>query len=766
MIGGAVFMKSIKNHTIKYLALLMMAILFLGIGALPKAQVVADETEVSPEIQEELATSGKYALKASNDNLAFYVESATGHFAVVNKKANSVWYSIPQDPKEDKISKGAVINENKSELVVEYMGVNDVNTNNEKQRTNSQVGCVINGMITVESIDNGVTVLYEFDEEELGFKIPVKYVLHEDYLETSIDLKNLDEGDKCILVSIKFLPTFGAANPSKTGYLFVPDGSGAIAGFNRGVVPYQEYNKTVYGNDMAIVEEDQVVSEEDIRFPVFGSVIDGAGAMMGVITEGDGAASIIAKTGSSKLYYNTISSQLMYRIYSESKGLYAVQRDGSTLIYTLTETPSGLDSYTVRYYFLDGEEASYVGMAKKYREYLVEEKSFKKNLSEPSLALNIYGSIETPANILGITYDKKRELTTFAQAQKMLEELKSKGVNNITLQYIGWNNNGVFNRYYPDDADALSILGGNDGFEDLVSYLNKNKVNYYFTTDFLEFSEGSLFGASAKSDATKAPNGDVATQYQYSIVTYEQKKYDYTWVYVRPDSLAGLAQDFLDDYKDLGLDSIGLSKIGSMVYSDFDSSEGTYRSVNVNTFADFLSKVGIKNIAIDGGNAYALPYSARVFEAPMTSSNYDIFDYDVPFYQMVLHGYINYTTPTAVQTISIRSTFLKCLETGSDMLFSCVGDNAYNTSETRMSHLYSSQYSLWKDEAIGYYKEYSAVNAKVYDKEITDHAQIAEGVYKTVYSNGVTVYVNYNREDVTVGEMIIGAENYVVKEAA
>ena len=759
-------MKSIRNHTVKYIALLMIAILFLGIGALPKPQVFADETGITQEVKDELAANGKYMLKASNQNLALYVEGSAGHFAVVNKKTNAIWYSIPQDIKEDKISKGATINENKSELILEYMGVQDVNTSNEKQKTNSQVACVVNGMITVEDIDNGVTVLYEFDEEELDIKIPVKYVLHEDYLETSIDIENIDEGNKALIVSIKFLPNFGAANPNKTGYLFIPDGSGAVAGFNRGIVPYKEYNKPVYGSDKAVVEDEKSVFEEDIRFPVFGTVIDGAGAMMGIITKGDGAATIAAKTGSSKHYYNAISSQLMYRIYSETNGLYAVKKDGSTLIYTLTETPFGLKSYDVRYYFLDEAESSYVGMAKKYRKYLIDEKGLEKRLSKPSLALNIYGSIETPANFLGITYNKKRELTTFEQAQKILSDLKSNGVNDITVQYIGWNNNGVFNRQFPDDADALSILGGNDGFESLVSYFDKNKLNYYFTTDFVEFSESTWFGASAKGDAVKAPNGDVATQYQYSMVTYEQKLYDYTWVYAKPTSLPDITEDFLEDYKSLGLKSIGLSNIGSMVYSDFETDEGTYRSVNVNKVAEFLSKVDIEDMAIDGGNAYALPYSSMVFNAPMTSSNYDIFEYDVPFYQMVLHGYVNYTTPTAVQTIDIRGTFLKCLETGSDMLFSCMGDDAYNTSETRLSHLYSSQYSLWKDEAIQYYKEYKTVNDKVYDKEITEHALIAEGVYKTTYSNGTSIYVNYNSEDVVIGEMIIGAENYLVKEAA
>ena len=45
---------------------------------------------------------------------------------------------------------------------------------------------------------------------------------------------------------------------------------------------------------------------------------------------------------------------------------------------------------------------------------------------------------------------------------------------------------------------------------------------------------------------------------------------------------------------------------------------------------------------ITGGNAYALPYADQIVNVPMESSHFNIVDETVPFYQMVIHGSIDY----------------------------------------------------------------------------------------------------------------------------
>ncbi len=698
-----------------------------------------------------------YKITTENNNLALYVNGSNGYFAILNKKNNSLWYSVPEDYKEDKISKGLVKTDVRSHFILEYIATEDINTNNSSQKTNSQVACVGLGGIKTENIKNGIRVIYDF--KELEIIIPVNYILHDDYFEASIDIDGIDEGNKNRIIQARFLPYFGAVSQNYDGYLFVPDGCGAVAGFNRNIDSYKDYSKMVYGDDSAIVSDSLSTKEETIKVPVFGTVINNKGAMMGVISEGEGSASIFAKTGSAKTNYNSISSLLTYRIYGRSNGLYASKGNGDKVISTVTNTPYGLKSYTVRYYFLDGNNASYIGMAKKYREYLIEEKGLSKKVNKSALSLNVYGSLETTANFLGIKYDKKRLLTSFNDTEEIIRDLKKNGVENIAIQYIGWNNNGIYNGSYPTEARPLSILGGKKDFRDLLSYLNKNKLEYYFAVDFINYSKGS-FAVSAKKDAAHTTNGDVAKQYEYSVVTNELNRDVNSWVLLSPSKLLNKSKKFLRNMEKYDINSIGLSSIGNIIYSDFDDTDGVYRSLSVNYFEKFLSSVKNKKIAVEGGNSYVIPYVSRIYELPISSSGFDIFDYDVPFIQIALHGYVNYTTPAVVQSIDPHSTFLKSLEYGSDLLYECVSDDSYNLRETRLSNLFSSKYSLWKEQAIEYYKEQQKMFASIWNKEIVNHCSAGENVFKTEYSGGSTIYVNYSNTEQTIDGVTIGANDY------
>lgn len=754
------------NRVVKYLALLLMLSIIVCI-AIPQNANVSATSEIIAVAEEALKSQGGFQKMMESKSLLFYIETSSGRFAVVDKKTGATWHSNPTDSEENNIDKGLSKSNMQSQLLMEYVNVLDINKNAFSSVTNSYSMCRSSfgntGSITVsERKDGSVKVLYDFGS--MGIKIPVLYSLKKDYFEASVDFKNIDEGDDNRIINLTFLPYFGAHGPKEDGYLFVPDGCGAVAEFNSGIIPYSNYNKTIYGSDDANRAETLVTQEEQIRFPVFGTVVEGKGAMMGTIVSGDGSAKIGVKVSNAKNYYNMINTEIAYRICAEGQGIFASKNNGEKRILTLTNAPYALDKYTIRYNFLSGEDASYVGMAKTYREYLIKEKGLKKNASKPTLALEIYGALETEENFLGINYMKDQKLTSFGDAESILTQLKKSGVNNVSLQYIGWNNDGVYNRQYPTSAKPLSSLGGKKQFNSLVDYMDKNGVEYYFATDLVTFSKNT-WGVTANKNSTKTTNGDNAKQFEYSIVTYQKDREIDPWYLLRPQDLTAKSQKFFKSYEKLGVDSVALSQIGSQIYSDFANDGGIFRSKSIEYFEDFVKNVDVKKVAIDGGNSYVVPYATRVFNAPMTSSQYDIFTYDVPFFQMVLHGYVNYTTCPVVQSVDRDITFLKSIETGADLLYTCTADDAFALRETRLANIYSSKISIWKKNAVEYYKENNAVNSKVWDQTITDHARVGEDVFKTVYANGVSVYVNYSDKDQTVDGVTVKAENYVVKEA-
>lgn len=755
-------MKNRYSKAFKILSVILVLCLSLCV-ALPQNVTFAEEAEAITSAKAEIQQQTGYKQVAENKNLILYANMSNGYFAVLNKKNGSLWYSVPPNTADDKLTKGLAKSELRSHLVLDYLPVEDLYKGVGVQSANSYQECVQKGGIKIEKITNGIKIVFTF--ERLGFVIPVTYTIKDDYLEATIDTKNLDEGDTNLLVTVYFLNFMGAVGPEEDGYLFVPDGCGAVASFNKGIIPYSNYAKMVYGGDKAEIATQEITQQENISLPVFGTVVESKGAMFTIITSGDGAATIGAKTNNAKQYWNVANARMRYRVFKTGQGLYETAGYGDRIA-TVTDQPFGVDAFTLRYYFLDGEDASYTGMAKCYRDYLTKEKGLEKSVSKSTLALNVYGSLETEANFLGIKYNKKQVLTSFDDTKAIVEELKSEGVDNISLLYNGWTNNGVYNRKYLKSATPLSVLGGKKGMDSLIDYLSDNGFDYYLGADFLNFSQSSL-GISRRKDSAAQPNGDVAYQYEHSIVTYGIDRETDPWVLISPLELKSASSKFLKDFNKKGYDSICLSNIGSTIYSDFSPKDGIYRSTGLTLLEDFIKSVDVENVAVDGANAYAVSYADKVYNLPVSSSKYDIFDYDVPFIQMVFHGYKSYTTPAVIQSVDPETLYLKSIETGSDLQFLCVSDDSYNLRETRLSYMYSSEFSLWKDMAVSYYKEQSKVNNLVYDQVIVGHECVAKDVFKTVYANGTTVYVNYNTEDVTIGDITVKAENYlVVKEAA
>ena len=424
----------------------------------------------------QMTESNKKMVCNSADNSASLYIDENGHFELKNNITNKSWYSIPQNPENDNISAGITVNDTRSELLIEYILREDVNTQYSSQKSNSESMCN-NDAIKVTEIKNGFRVLYNF--EEIGIKIPVEYKFVNSCFEASVVIDEIDEGKKSYLISLNLLPYFGAGNHEENGYLFVPDGSGAVAEFNKNIKPVKNYEKRVYGDDLAHSDDAKSSKEYDIKLPVFGIVTDNNG-LMGVITEGDGAASISAKTGSDDIYYNSISSKLIYRICTKDDALYKKDRQGSldgNYIYTLTSTEFGLKRYTVLYYLLSGEDANYSGMACKYKEYLADKYGLKKIKSSAKIGIRAYGAIEEKKNLFGISYYKKKALTTYNQMGEILDDLDRNGISNVAVQYVGWTGNGVTNRTLPLSANALSILGGSKELKALITAFAKDGYN-------------------------------------------------------------------------------------------------------------------------------------------------------------------------------------------------------------------------------------------------------------------------------------------------
>ena len=173
-------------------------------------------------------------------------------------------------------------------------------------------------------------------------------------------------------------PLLGSSRlDEKEGYMFVPDGNGALIYLDDKDGRFDSgYVQKVYGSDIG-VGESYVLSllwgryethndAEMILAPVYGMVHtdDGMG-YLAVIESGDEEASIYATPNGAYSDYNWIT---------------AAFRKCTTYIQPTSNSGGSVTKVTdriqydinVRYMFVDGSDANYTGLAKRYREYLLE----------------------------------------------------------------------------------------------------------------------------------------------------------------------------------------------------------------------------------------------------------------------------------------------------------------------------------------------------------------------------------------------------------
>ena len=203
--------------------------------------------------------------------------------------------------------------------------------------------------------------------------------------------------------------------------------------------------------------------------------------------------------------------------------------------------------------------------------------------------------------------------------------------------------------------------------------------------------------------------------------------------------------------------------MSTTAYSDFSSVEtlmcGGIQE-DVTTLLGNVDKAGYAHLAT-GGNDYAVVGSDAVIDAPIYSSNYDICDKDVPFYQMVFHGYRPMNSVSVNLCADTQDAVLRCVSAGIAPSYTLTGsyDNELITNEQTL--VFGSSYEGNKDKIVANYDAIKGYLKSIDGATVVGYDIISADVRVTRFSNGVYAVVNFGDEAVNTAYGTVKAGSWI-----
>lgn len=691
-----------------------------------------------------------YTLVAENSDLKLYGDMSTGNFYVKELRGGNIWYSVPDDLDKDNVTKGLTRLQISSQIRVRYMIMDGKNpVGNENVLASSAAS-----EVTVKKVENGIRVDYEFSS--ISLTIPIIYRLKGDSLEASILANEIKENEEFALTYVELLPAFAAANKSTTGKLLIPDGCGALIPFNSASL-YNTYEESVYGNELSVKTDKKTSNKETIRMPVFAALYKDK-AVMGIISKGEASAAIAAMVGNDSCGYNSVFTVFRYR-YAASDSMLSNNAQTEQTVTRLSEKYS-LNEYTVSYSFLSGDNSDYVAVAGKYRDYLIEN-GLKKLDYQCTFNVDVYGALEIKGNFLGIAYRKYAPLTRYENVVDIVKALKEKGINDLSIRFLGWSKDGTVNYYQQNKVTFSRTLGGKEDFMNMKSNLDEQKVNLITDVDLLRFRK-----ANRKSES-KTLFKKTAFEYIFMRSVYAiDLRYEPLRL-LSATRIDGNSNSYLKSLAKYDLKNVSLSTLTNLIYSDFNPTNQIDKCEFISVVQKVLKKFAESGVSISGEavNQYALPFVERIYSVPTKSSAHKLFKSEIPFYQIVLHGYIPMSVGAFQLADDAKDHWLSAVESGLELSYNGIYEDASIVAGTPSEELYSSTYKYWAEDASEYYNAYREYFKKIYNQEIISHQECHPNVMKTVFANGCGAIVNYNEYDVEVDGVKISANSFLeIKE--
>ncbi|MCM3337636.1 DUF5696 domain-containing protein [Paenibacillus sp. MER TA 81-3] len=689
--------------------------------------------------------SSEYRKVAESDRLVLRLKEASLSIQVVDKRSGYTWSSEITDTEANESWKNFMA----SGLSLDYFEQEKPNS------TRTDYVSQANKSVVFEPIENGFKAIIRLNDLKLGLDLHVK--LEDDQLVVHIPQHSIVEGEKVKLGSVYVYPFLGATKAGEIdGYMFIPDGSGALIRLadNKGKfkIPYEA---RIYGMNEGIEtsKRDMYTNPPHaVQYPVFGIVHgEGGNGLFGIVENGQYNAKILAYPNGVNTPYNWTTAQFLSR---ESYLQMTSRTLGGIVVFEKERNPEDMQ---IRYKFLNGQDASYVGMAKTYQSYLADKGVLKKMEGGSDAAIPVQVDVLGAETENGMFAQRLIPVTTAAQLEAMLADMKQNGIRNVNVVYKGWNEGGLSGTS-PAPVKYEAALGSADDFARLAAAVSQQGGQLHLYSDFTAAYEGSA-RFSAQSDAAKKIDKSIIT-----LPTY-QKVYD-TMYYLSADSTRNIVQQNKKQYADLNVSGAAVDTTGSVLFSESVDGKPSARRNTADTYMAAMKGLAetVPSVLMYSPNDYMLPYADQVLEVPMDSSQYIYVSEVVPFVQMVLKGYKDYYAPYTNFFANPQTSLLRMIETASYPSYYLTHESSYKLKFTDSNDVYTSAYADWRESMADSYRILNEALQPVRYAAIENRARLAADVVQVTYDNGIAIIINYANRDFQGEDITVPANGFQVIE--
>ena len=745
----------------KCVALLLLCALILclggcgGKGTVPAAAVQTvsgDVTERSSSVTDRslhLIDPDKLgAPMASSGLMQIYLDDNSFGIALYEKTKEKYWYAMPTEG-------GAGYDDSAATVTL------DVLYGNTLYHLNSQDDCMQYRNVACDTLGDtslsGFYVTYvltadaataakidserifsenitkaDFARTDIAYQVRVTYELLDGNLYVSADWKNLSENPDAVLCDLSLLPFFGASRTGVSGDCFlIPDGCGAMIHTDKTDPNFAPIDLAVYGSNAASESGNTTVPA---LFPAYAEK-QGDSAFAVIVEQGDAIASLHAERTNGVHGFNTVSPSFCI---TETK---TVSKNNKNTTYISKNAYNGQIKLCVR--LLAGSNAGLEGIAAALREQFMR----TGYLSADTVSGEEY--LPFQLHVLGARSKSgflhaAETLTTFEQAQDLLSRMKSKGINNIDVRYIGALRGG------DDQTDAGKIrlshrLGGKKDWNALSEFVTAQGHSLFLDTNVLTFSASSKLPSRSALDIE---SNDLTVD---DVIANQS----YTRTAARLSETENTVIGLLTDAKKMSPDGFCIADAGKILYSDYAAGY-TDRQNAMAILQEKLPPLSTNRLLmVENGNFYSIRYAdviASLPFAPSLTERASLYT-GVPLVQMILHGTVDYAGMSINLASDARTAQLRSVEFGCCPSYTWCFDASGGDLLCFENQL---------NDAVDFYTQANDALSDLRDARIVNNGQTkTSGVHFTQFDNGATIYVNYNDKEASVGNVRLDALSFV-----